>query len=330
MSATLLDDFMRYLSDLRRVSPATAEAYAHDVVQFVDYLAQAQGEDHAWDLTSVDYPLLRRYLAHLTRAEYSRTSIQRKLSALRALFRYLVSIAAIEHNPAALLQPAPAPKPLPEGLSEAEAAVLVRAPNEQEVLGQRNLAILELLYATGMRVSELAGLDVADVDLDRRTARVVGKGDRERVVLLGAPAEAAVRQYLQQGRTLLLARRQGREEEPALMLNKHGRRLSVRSIQSVVHELATAVGVGARTSPHTLRHSFATHLLDRGADLRVIQELLGHKRIATTQIYTHVSRARLQEAYRQAHPLAQGLTPPPPLPSGEEESEQIASEDVGP
>ena len=329
MSAALIDEFLTYLTDVRRVSPQTAEAYSRDVVQFVDYLGQSRGEERAWDLASVDYPLLRRYLAHLTRAEYSRTSILRKLSALRALFRYLVSTGALEHNPAVLLQPAKAPKRLPEVLSEVEAGELVETPNENEVLGQRDMVILELLYGTGMRVSELAGLDVGDLDLARRSARVLGKGNRERVVFFGAPAEQAVRQYLQQARTLLLTRRKGMEEEPALVLNKNGKRLSVRGIQNVVHDLALEIGASAKTSPHTLRHSFATHLLDRGADLRAIQELLGHKRIATTQIYTHVSQARMREAYEKAHPLARSLTPPPPLPAGEGESEETTREEGG-
>ncbi len=321
MSATLIDDFMTYLTDLRRVSPQTAEAYSRDVTQFVDYLGQTRGEERAWDLASVDYPLLRRYLAHLTRSEYNRTSILRKLSALRALFRYLVATGAIEHNPAALLQPAKTPRRLPEALSEAEATEIMELPDENDALGQRNEVIVELLYATGVRVSELAGLNVADLDLERRSARVIGKGDRERVVLFGAPAEEAVRRYLQQGRTLLLARRTGAQEERALVLNRYGRRLSVRGIQSVVHSLALQIGASVRTSPHTLRHSFATHLLDRGADLRAIQELLGHRRLATTQIYTHVSQARLREVYRRAHPLARNLTPQPPLPAGGGETE---------
>lgn len=329
MSATLLDDFMTHLTAVRRVSPQTAEAYSRDVTQFVDYLGQTRGEEHAWDLVSVDYPLLRRYLAHLTRSEYNRTSILRKLSALRALFRYLVAAGKLEHNPAALLQPARTTRRLPEALSEAEAAEMMALSDEHDALGQRNEAIVELLYATGMRVSELAGLDVADLDLERRTARVLGKGNRERVVFFGAPAREAVRRYLQQGRTLLLARRQGTAEEPALVLNRYGQRLSVRGIQSVVRNLALQLGASARTSPHTLRHSFATHLLDRGADLRAIQELLGHKRLATTQIYTHVSQARLREAYQKAHPLAKSLTPRPPLPAGEGEPERTADEEVG-
>ncbi len=162
--------------------------------------------------------------------------------------------------------------------------------------------------------------------MDKRLRELIRKS--KRVVFFGAPAEEAVRRYLQQGRTILLSKRKGTEEEPALVLNRYGQRLSVRGIQSIVHNLALQIGASARTSPHTLRHSFATHLLDRGADLRAIQELLGHKRLATTQIYTHVSQARLREAYRKAHPLARSLTPRPPVPAGEGEPEP-AGEEVG-
>jgi integrase/recombinase XerC len=304
MSAILIDDFLTYLVSVRGVSPRTAEAYSRDVLQFVNFLAYEWGEARAWDLAAVDYPMLRRYLAHLYRQEYNRTSVLRKLSALRALFRYLYRTGAIANNPAALVVAAGAGRRLPEWLSEIEAAAMVETAEDSSALGQRNCVILELLYATGMRVSELAGLNVADLDLDNRAARVIGKGNQERVVFFGRPAEAAVRRYLAQGRTLLLAKRRGSGEEPALLLNKQGRRLSVRSIQNLVRGAALAIGASGRTSPHTLRHSFATHLLDHGADLRAIQELLGHKRIATTQIYTHVSQERLRETYRKAHPLA--------------------------
>jgi tyrosine recombinase XerC len=329
MSATLIDDFMTYLTDVRGVAPHTAEAYSLDVRQFVDFLGQTWGEDRAWDLGEVDYALIRRYLAHLYRQEFNRTSVLRKLSALRALFRYLYTTGKVQSNPAALLNAAGVGRRLPEWLTELEAKTIVEFSDEHEPLGQRNEVILELLYATGMRVSELAGLDVEDLDLEQRSARVLGKGSRERVVFFGAPAEEAVRRYLQQGRALLLAKRKGTEEEPALVLNKHGSRLSVRGIQTIVRDLALQIGASAKTSPHTLRHSFATHLLDHGADLRVIQELLGHKGLATTQIYTHVSQARLREAYRKAHPLARSLTPRPPLPAGEGEPEGAAGEELG-
>lgn len=304
MSAALLDSFMEYLTSVRRVSPDTAEAYAHDAVQFVDFLAHERGEEQAWDLTQVDQALLRRYLAHLHRQEYARSSVLRKVAALRALFRYLVATGQMQHNPAAVLRTAGAAPRLPEPLSEEETALIIELPDENDPLGQRNRVILELLYATGMRVSELARLDVADLDLTERMVRVVGKGNQERVAFFGKPAVEAVQQYLEQGRTLLLQRRRGTRTEPALLLNNRGTRLSVRGIQNVVRNCALQIGASATTSPHTLRHTFATHLLDRGADLRAIQELLGHRQLSTTQIYTHVSLERLREAYHQAHPLA--------------------------
>lgn len=304
-----MDNFLQYLTGVRGVSAHTAEAYAHDLSQFVDFLAFEWGEARAWDLTAVDQAVLRRYLASLHRQEFARSSVLRKLAALRALFRFLVATGQMQHNPAVALRAAGLPRRLPEALSEAETVELIELPDEHDPLGQRNRALLELLYATGMRVSEATSLNVEDLNLKDRSARVVGKGNRERVVFFGHAAQEAVATYLQQGRTLLLAHRRGTKDEPALWLNKDGGRLSPRGVQYLVRRLALEIGASAQTSPHTLRHSFATHLLDRGADLRSIQELLGHKRIATTQIYTHVSQARLREAYAHAHPLAQPSAP---------------------
>ena len=305
MFSISLDNFMTYLTTVRGVSKHTAEAYAHDVTELADFLAHTWGEDRAWDFATVDQALLRRYLAHLHRQEFARTSVRRKVAALRALFRFLVANGQMEHNPAAVLRLAGAPSHLPEALSEQETEELVAQPDPHDANGQRNRLILELLYATGMRVSELQRLNVEDLKLEERSVRVVGKGSKERVVFFGAPAEEAIRQYVQQGRTLHLANRKGAGEEAALLLSQRGQRLTVRQIQNVVRSFALAIGASARTSPHTLRHSFATHLLDRGADLRAIQELLGHERLGTTQIYTHVSQERLREAYAKAHPLAQ-------------------------
>ena len=310
MPAEQIDAFMDYMTGVRGVSPHTAEAYAHDVVEFCDFLAALWGEDRAWNLGEVDYPTIRRYLAHLTRQEYARTTINRKLAALRALFRFLVDAGHIQHNPA---EAVPAPKQsrkLPEVLYQYELEQLLAAPDVNTPAGERDRVILELLYATGMRVSELAALDAAALDLEQREIRVIGKGNRERLVFFGRPAARAVKAYVAHGRDVLLRGRSDADQERALLLNRAGRRLSVRGLQLVVRKYVLQTAAGAKISPHSLRHSFATHLLDHGADLRSIQELLGHKNLATTQIYTHVTTQRLKEVYAKAHPLAAGQAGP--------------------
>ncbi len=328
MPATQIDAFMDYMTDVRGVSPHTGEAYAHDATQFCDFLARLWGEEKAYALAEVDYPTIRRYLAHLNRMEYAPSTINRKLAAVRALYRYLVDAGQIGYNPAAEAS-APKQRPkLPEILYEYELEHFLLAPDDDTPAGQRDRAILELLYATGMRVSEIVSVDLGDIDMNQRQIRVIGKGDRERIVLFGNPARGALRQYIDGGRQLLLQKRKGGGEqsakrsssgtglrpvvkegvdlqgEPALLLNRYGNRLSVRSIQNIVHKYVLATAASANISPHSLRHSFATHLLDHGADLRSIQELLGHKNLGTTQIYTHVTTQRLKEAYQNAHPLA--------------------------
>jgi len=304
MPAQQIDAFMGYMTDVQGVSPNTAEAYGHDIVQFCDFLGKLWGEEKAYALAEVDYPTIRRYLAHLNRMEYTHSTIGRKLTALRALYRYLVDEGQIGHNPAAQASLPKQRHHLPEILYEYELEQFLAAPDENTPAGQRDRVILELLYATGMRVSELVSVDVDDIDMDQRQTRVIGKGNRERIVLFGHPALAALRHYIDGGRQLLLQKRVGGGEEPALLLNRYGNRLSVRSIQNIVHKYVLETAASANISPHSLRHSFATHLLDHGADLRSIQELLGHKNLGTTQIYTHVTTQRLKEAYQNAHPLA--------------------------
>ncbi len=336
MPAEQIDAFMGYMTDVQGVSPNTAEAYAHDIVEFCSFLARLWGEEKAWALAEVDYPTIRRYLAHLNRMEYASSTIGRKLAALRALYRYLVDDGQIGHNPAAAASVPKQRQRLPEVLYEYEVEQLLLAPDEDTPAGQRDRLILELLYATGMRVSEMVSVDLDDIDMDQRQIRVMGKGNRERLVFFGQPALAALRRYIDGGRQLLLRQRTGGGEEgarrsssgtgfyhgepvepqpvggepadvadePALLLNRYGNRLSARSIQNIVRKYVLQTAASANISPHSLRHSFATHLLDRGADLRSIQELLGHKNLATTQIYTHVTTQRLKEAYQNAHPLA--------------------------
>ncbi len=308
MHAGWLDGFLRYCTDVRQLSPNTAEAYAKDVNQFADFLGDRWGEERAYDWASVDYRTVRGFLAHLSRQKYERTTIARKLSALRSFFRYLLNEGAVEHNPAAV---APTPKreeKLPEYLYADEVQQLLSSPDESTPLGQRDRAILEMLYATGVRVSELVAMDVEDLDFDEGQIRVLGKGNRERVVLMGERAMAAVRRYIRDGRETLMREAQSPDQR-ALFLNNTGGRLSVRGVQQRVNKHVLESAASSRITPHALRHTFATHLLDGGADLRSIQALLGHASLGTVGIYTHVTTERMKKAYSAAHPLADDSGP---------------------
>lgn len=314
MSAAALDDFLRYLTQVRGLSPKTAEAYASDAQTFVAFLASQLGEERAFDWAAVDYRVVRSWVAHLRRSRYAQSTIARRLASLRSFFRYLVNDGQLQQNPAVLVGIPGQRQRLPEVLYRGELEQLLAAPSESTPLGLRDRAILEFFYATGVRVSELSGLDLGAVKLDQRSALVIGKGDKERVVFFGEPAEEALGRYLVEARPHLLARGTLGRPQPALFLNCRGARLGVRGIQRMVHKYVLQTALGQRVSPHVLRHTFATHLLDNGADLRSIQELLGHTALATTQIYTHVSAERLRQSYRDAHPLAR---------AGAEEDAQI-------
>jgi integrase/recombinase XerC len=303
-----VDGFLRYLTEVRKVSLHTAEAYAKDLVDFAEFLAHLWGEDRAYDWAEVDYAVVRRYLAHLSRETFAKATISRKLSALRALFRYLVDEGIVAHNPAELASAPKLPAHLPEIMHDYELEELLASPDPNTPAGSRDRALLELFYATGMRVAEVHRLDVAHLTGEPRRLRVIGKRDKERIVFYGEPAADALRDYLAHGRPALLAKRRGAGEEQALLLNRNGGRLSVRGIQRVVEKHVLKTATAHRISPHALRHSFATHLLDNGADLRAIQELLGHENLETTGIYTHVTAERLRQSYEQAHPLAHGTT----------------------
>ena len=308
MHAGWLDGFLRYCTDVRQLSLNTAEAYSQDVNQFVDFLASEWGEDRAHDWAAVDYRTVRRFLADLSRQKYDRASMSRKLSELRSFFRYLLNEDAVTHNPAAV---APTPKrgqKLPEYLYQDEMEQLLSTPDEATPLGQRDRAILEMLYATGVRVSELVAMDVDDLEFSDRQIRVVGKGNRERIVLMGERAVAAVRRYIRDGREKLL--RDARTPDvQALFLNRNGGRLTVRGVQQRVQKHVLESAASSRITPHALRHTFATHLLDGGADLRSIQALLGHKSLGTVGIYTHLTTQRMKETYKAAHPLADDSGP---------------------
>ena len=303
MSAAYIDAFLEHLTNARGVSAQTAEAYAHDAVQFMDYLADLWGEDRASDFGQVTYNVLRRYLSTLHQQHYERRSMARKLSALRSFFGFLAARKLTEHNPAELIRSPKLDKSLPEFLYSAEMEALLEEPDTATAQGARDRAILEFLYATGCRRAELVGLDLGRLDLDEGTARVIGKRDKERIVYCGAPCAAALEMYLHGPREELLQQAKRVSEQPAVFLNRFGSRLSGRSVSNLVEKYVLRVGASHHITPHKLRHTFATHMLDAGADLRTIQELLGHESLTSTEIYTHVSAAGLKRVYDEAHPL---------------------------
>lgn len=293
---TLLEQFLTYLHVGRNASPYTIKNYRNDIGQFLDY-CRAHG---VGSLEQVDRSLLRSYLAELDATGYVKASIARRVAELRSFGNFLVREDVLERNPFRLVSAPRVPRRLPQYLTVAEVESLLAAPDTSTPLGMRNRAIIEVLYAAGLRVSELAGMDVADVALAQAQVYVLGKGGKERIGLLGQSAVQAVGLYLKIGRSELL----GRQPTNALWLNHRGGRLTTRGVALMLSKAGKQAGIRTDVSPHVLRHSFATHLLDGGADLRVVQELLGHANLATTQIYTHVSQSRAREVYMGAHPRA--------------------------
>lgn len=288
----MLADFFEHLEKERNVSAHTLTAYRRDLSRLGDFLTTRQCA-----LESVDHQTLRAFLAHLTRSGLGRRSIARTMSAVRTFYRYLQRTDVIDVNPARSITSPKADRHLPGYLTRAQAeslfALAQTRASEGGVSHVRNLALLELLYSTGMRVSEIHGLNRADVDLVSQQAKVRGKGRKERLVPIGDHATLALRNYESKRRS---------SRDPAIFLNQHGKRLSVSGIQKIVTGLLDAVAGGEDLSTHSVRHTFATHMLDAGADLRAVQELLGHSSIATTQIYTHTSVERLKQVYTKAHP----------------------------
>ncbi len=288
-----IDRFCSYLATERNVSPHTLDAYRSDLELFWQFLCRATGSEPAVD--QVDHLLVRRYLASLHQ-NLAKSSIGRKLAAIRAFFKYLVREGIVPKNPAELIATPKKPKTLPYHLNIDEVTALVEAPNEGSPLSLRDRAILETLYSCGIRVSELTGLDVGGVDLAELLVRVLGKGGKERIVPIGSYAAAALAAYL--------AVRGNPPPDAPLLTNARGGRLTSRSVARIVDKYILQLAAMKKISPHTLRHTFATHLLEGGADLRAIQELLGHASLSTTQKYTHVSIDRLMEVYDKAHPKA--------------------------
>lgn len=299
--AGAIERFLEHLRVERRAAKSTVETYGRDL-HALHRFAVDSGEP--LEVSALSTIVLRQFLATAV-SDKGPATIARKLAALRAFFRFLVERRELAESPAAALRLPRVPRTLPSFLPVTQAAELVETPDREreDPLARRDRALLELLYGAGVRVSELSGLDIADLDLRSRTARVLGKGSKERVVPFGEPCETALRQYLEVRGTLISPRT--REQHPtALFVGRFGTRLTVRQVQALVKRYGALATGRPDIHPHALRHSYATHLLDAGADLRGIQELLGHASLSTTQRYTHVSVDRLLEVYARAHPLA--------------------------
>ena len=292
-----VDGFERHLALERNLSAHSVRAYRTDVVGLLDHAARMGGKD----LDRLDVQVLRSWLARQRSTGAARTTLARRAAAARTFTAWAHRTGLLAADPgAALASPRPH-RTLPPVLRQDQAAALVEHPDPADgPLGLRDRLVLELLYATGIRVGELVGLDIDDVDRHRRVVRVLGKGDKERSVPFGAPAERALDAWLRRGRPALAGAGSG----PALVLGAKGRRVDPRTVRRIVHEQLAGVPDAPDLGPHGLRHSAATHLLEGGADLRAVQEILGHASLSTTQIYTHVSVERLRAAFRQAHPRA--------------------------
>jgi integrase/recombinase XerC len=300
--------FLIHLSGVRAASAHTVKAYSEDLAQFGTYVRETPG-GAAQQLAAVDTALVRSFLAHLTAERgLARTSVARKTATLRTFFRYLVRHSVVTQSPVQNLATPKKRSPLPKFLTEDAVATLLGAPDAARPDGLRDRAILEVLYASGIRGGELVALDIADLARTpdgEGTLRIRhGKGNKERYALLGRPAISAVSAYLDRGRPAQAGA--ARRATTALFLNKLGGRLSDRGVRRLFDKYCAAAAAAHKVTPHTLRHSFATHLLDNGADLRVVQELLGHSDLSTTQVYTHVTTTRMKTAYDKAHPMGDG------------------------
>ncbi|MFO7769359.1 MAG: tyrosine recombinase XerC [bacterium] len=305
MSTTIrehIDRYARHLSRVRDLSPHTVTAYTKDVRQFAAWARSRLGSDP--EPGQVDHILLRAFLGMLRERGYASGTVARKLAGLRSFFGWLLKEGLVEEDPTGILRSPKTPKRLPSYLTRKEVFDALELPEPGGFRGLRDRAILEMLYSTGIRLSELIGLDKGEVDRREGTVRVRGKGRKERIVPVGGPALDALERYLPARNEVLREAGEEGTDPGALWLNRRGGRLTGRSVQRMVRRIMGASSGRAKVSPHTLRHTFATHMLERGADLRAVQELLGHESLSTTQLYTHLTTDRLKKVYRQAHPRA--------------------------
>ncbi len=299
---TLIDRFSSYLEHERAVSPHTYKNYLVDLSQFHAFLSEKYpkvASDGQGQISQIDASVVREYVSKMYDS-WSPSSMARKLASLRTFFNYCMRLGLVSSNPAKEVATPKIPKRVPKFLTVDEVFALMESAAGEDVLGARDRAILELLYASGLRVSELVGLNVEDVDLKSQTVRVMGKGRKERIVPMGEKACVALSSYLEK-REMLFSKD---ETHDGFFLNRHGGRLTARSIERLLSKYIRRSGLQKSVTPHVLRHTFATHLLGAGADMRGIQELLGHSSLSTTQKYTHVGIEKLMQAYDEAHPKA--------------------------
>jgi len=291
-------DFIAKLEHEKGFSEHTLRAYHKDLLQFDNFLKAEKRSS----LESINHLLLRRFLAVLRSNNYSKRTIARKLASIRSFFKFLIREGELVANPFEMLRTPKQDKKLPQFLSITEVDVLLKTPDSSSVMGLRDMAIMETLYSTGIRVSELVGLDEGHIDFTSGMIKVQGKGKKERLVPIGSHAINALNEYINsKPRSKKKEEKSVSRSEP-LFLNKYGDRLTARSVARSLDKYLKASGINLLTSPHTFRHSFATHLLDKGADLRSVQEMLGHSSLSTTQVYTHITTERLKNVYDKAHP----------------------------
>ncbi len=297
-----VSEFLQHLKYERNLSPHTLRNYASDLGQFQQFLFSVEKRDDV-PVGEIDRLTIREWMAGL-HGDHKKTSVARKLASLRTFFQFLVREGKLESNPAKLVATPKIERKLPNHLSMEDAVRFIETPDVSSDLGRRDRAILEFLYATGIRVGELVNIDIGDVDFRERMVRVTGKRKKQRIVPFGEPAAQAVTLYLETTRSVFLAGAPEAERTNALFLHRRGGRLTTRSVGRMIDKYIKLCADIHDISPHSLRHTFATHLLDQGADLRDIQELLGHARLSTTQIYTQVSMEKMIEVYDKAHPKA--------------------------
>ncbi len=316
-----LKAFLAYLKLNRHVSPHTVRAYESDVTQYLAWIAGETGKKMSQlEPADLDMNSVRAHVAELNRAGKARSSVARKLSGLRTFVKYLRREEIIDHDPTAMAVAPKRDQTIPTHLSEPEIARLIETPNTGDTLGRRDRAILELFYASGLRLSELVAIDLEDLNLSERIVRVMGKGGKERLVPFNQSALTAIKAWMKDRAVILGGREAGagnrkkaRAIADPLFINYRGTRLTGRSVDRLLRRYVSQCSTRMGISPHALRHSFATHLLQRGADLRAIQELLGHARLSTTQRYTHVNAAQLIDVYRKSHPRASAAAVEKPL-----------------